>query len=191
MTANQLVAYNLRRARLLRGWTQEEAARELEPYVGKRWSKAVWSAAETSISGSRTREFTADELLAVAATFDVPVGWFFLPPVEEELRSVVDTGGKSTISTGELMDVLAPQGTDYGERLAELYGALGEDEFPSGEFRTYAALGAAAGALAERFIDEVADSVGRRIADAAHAALLAAFEEGEDEPDGQFHTWGR
>ena len=46
ITPNQIVAYNLAEARALRGWTQEQAAAELEEYVGSRWSKATFSAAE-------------------------------------------------------------------------------------------------------------------------------------------------
>ena len=43
LTPNQVVAWNLRRARQLRGWTQDEAAARLEPYLGERWSKAIFS----------------------------------------------------------------------------------------------------------------------------------------------------
>jgi transcriptional regulator with XRE-family HTH domain len=79
VTPNQVVAGNLRRARRLRGWTQEEAAARLEPYLGARWSKAVFSAAERSAAGERIREFTADEIAAFAKGFDVPLAFFFLP----------------------------------------------------------------------------------------------------------------
>jgi transcriptional regulator with XRE-family HTH domain len=80
MTANQLVAYNLRRARTLLGLTQEQAARELEPYLGERWSKRVFSAAERSVTGERVRQFTADQLVAFAAAFDLPVSFFLEAP---------------------------------------------------------------------------------------------------------------
>lgn len=48
LTPNRVVAYNLARARSLRGWTQEQAAERLEPFLGVRWSKATFSAAERS-----------------------------------------------------------------------------------------------------------------------------------------------
>lgn len=80
LTPNQVVAYNLAQARLLRGWTQEEAAAALEPHVGKRWSKATFSAAERSVAGDRVRQFDADEIVAFARAFALPVSWFFLPP---------------------------------------------------------------------------------------------------------------
>ena len=81
LTPNQVVAHNLQQIRQWRGLTQSEAAEAIEPYVGKRWSKANFSAAERSIAGERIRQFDADEIVAFAKAFDVPVTWFFLPPV--------------------------------------------------------------------------------------------------------------
>lgn len=77
---NQVVAYNLARAREAKGWSQEEAGRRLEPYLGVPWSKATFSQAERSIDPGRSRGFTADELVAFSRCFDLPVTWFFLPP---------------------------------------------------------------------------------------------------------------
>ena len=78
-TPNQLVAYNLWRARMLRGWTQEQVAARLEPFLGERWSKASYSVAESSWRGGRQRRFSAAEIMACAQTFHVPIAWFFLP----------------------------------------------------------------------------------------------------------------
>jgi hypothetical protein len=80
LTPNQVVAYNLAQARLHKGWTQEQACEALEPHLGARWSKANYSAAERSVDGSRIRQFDADEIVAFARAFDLPVTWFFLPP---------------------------------------------------------------------------------------------------------------
>jgi transcriptional regulator with XRE-family HTH domain len=79
MTPNQLVAWNLSRARARRGWTQEEAARRLEPFLGESWSKAVFSMAERSITGGRIRNFTADDLYAFARAFELPIAFFLAP----------------------------------------------------------------------------------------------------------------
>src|SRR5438309_2341992 len=79
-TPNQIVAYNVARARLLRGWTQEQAAEALAPYLGARLSSASFSALERSVAGGRIRQFDADELLALARGFDLPIGWFLTPP---------------------------------------------------------------------------------------------------------------
>ena len=80
LTPNQVVAYNLAQARLLKGWTQDQACVALEAHLGNRWSKANYSAAERSVDGSRVRQFDADEVVAFARAFDLPLTWFFLPP---------------------------------------------------------------------------------------------------------------
>jgi transcriptional regulator with XRE-family HTH domain len=87
LAPNQLVAYNLRRARQLRGWTQEQAAERLAPYLGVRWSKVTFSAAERSVAGRRVRQFDAEELVALSLAFGLPLAWWFLPP-EEDLGAV-------------------------------------------------------------------------------------------------------
>ncbi len=80
LTPNQLVGYNLWCARQERRWTQAQAAEALEPHLGVRWTVAQVSAAERSIDGTRIRQFTADDLVAFAQAFDVPITYFFLPP---------------------------------------------------------------------------------------------------------------
>jgi hypothetical protein len=80
LTPNQVVAFNLTQAREWRSWTQEEAASALEPYLGVRWSKATFSQAERSVAGRFVRNFTADEIMAFARAFELPVTWFFMPP---------------------------------------------------------------------------------------------------------------
>ena len=60
LTPNQVVAYNLAQARMWKNWTQAEAAEQLEPFLGARWSKATFSSAERSVDGQRVRQFTAD-----------------------------------------------------------------------------------------------------------------------------------
>jgi transcriptional regulator with XRE-family HTH domain len=86
VTANQVVAYNLRRARGLRGWTQLETSERLEPLLGKRWSKATFSIAERSIAGRRIKKFSADEIAAFVQVFRLPVAYFFLAPEDESAR---------------------------------------------------------------------------------------------------------
>jgi transcriptional regulator with XRE-family HTH domain len=77
---NQVVAYNVREARQLRGWTQEELADRLEPYLGQRLTQAGVSSIERAWDSDRRREFDAHELLVFAMVFDLPILWFFLPP---------------------------------------------------------------------------------------------------------------
>lgn len=85
MTPNQIVARNVTRARELRGWTQEQAAEALAPYLGARLSGASFSALERSaVSVSRIKQFSADDLLALSRAFDLPIGYFFTPPPPDE-----------------------------------------------------------------------------------------------------------
>jgi hypothetical protein len=80
---NEIVAYNFRRARELWGWTQDEAAIRLEPFLGTRLRQAAVSSIEGAYGGDRRREFDAQELLAFACGFDLPLIWFLLPPPDD------------------------------------------------------------------------------------------------------------
>ncbi len=95
LTGNQVVAYNLMRVRKARGLSQEQAVERLAPYLGERWSKAVYSAAERSYHGKRVRHFTADDLAAFSLAFSVPVWFFYVPPKPE------DRGAAEGIRSGE------------------------------------------------------------------------------------------
>jgi transcriptional regulator with XRE-family HTH domain len=131
LTANQLVAANLRRARERFGLTQEEAAERLEPYLGVRWTKATFSAAERSVvAGRRAREFSANELLAFARVFGVSVSWFFLPPEYEEELPDISCGGPELVSPRGLIEAAVPQGGDReeGTRLRAIARRLPESE---------------------------------------------------------------
>lgn len=120
-TVNQLVAYNMTRARRSRGWTQQEVAERLEKYTGRSWSKASISAAERSWQGGRPRKFDADELLALSVIFDTPIGYFFLPMEEGNTAIAMaqpeDRGGAGAYLAGVplllkrvLMDRMATEG---------------------------------------------------------------------------------
>ncbi|MDQ1536285.1 MAG: hypothetical protein QOE58_678 [Actinomycetota bacterium] len=79
-TASQVVAHNLTQARELRGMTQTEVAARLTQFTGTPWTATTVAQAEGSVTGNRVRQFTANELVALARTFDLPVLYFFLPP---------------------------------------------------------------------------------------------------------------
>jgi transcriptional regulator with XRE-family HTH domain len=89
-TASQVVAHNLARARELRGLTQTEVAQRLSRFTGSKWSQTTVAQAEGSIGGQRVRQFTANELVALARTFDLPVLFFFMPPDDGVGRLVTD-----------------------------------------------------------------------------------------------------
>ncbi len=81
MTPNQIVAYNVIKARALRGWTQEQAAEALAPYLGAKLSGPSFSALERSAyKVDRIKQFSADDMLALSRGFDLPIGYFFTPP---------------------------------------------------------------------------------------------------------------
>ncbi len=82
-TASQVVAHNVTCARHLRGLTQVVVAERLTRFTGTNWSQTTVAQAEGSISGTRVRLFTANELVALARTFDLPVLFFFMPPEDE------------------------------------------------------------------------------------------------------------
>jgi hypothetical protein len=87
----------------------------LEPYLGERWSKATFSAAERSVAHpERVRQFSADELVAFAAAFELPVSFFFKPAPGQTTLAVK---GGETISPGWLLEELETGGD---ERVATL-----------------------------------------------------------------------
>ena len=125
LTANQLVGYNLSRIRRTLGLSQDQAADRLAPYIGTRWSRNVYSAAERSYDGGRVRQFDGDELLAMALAFGVPVAYFLLPPRPEDRDGAVLVSGKTEVGWRQLVGALfdGEMGSALDQRLAELPGA--------------------------------------------------------------------
>jgi transcriptional regulator with XRE-family HTH domain len=82
--ASQLVAFNLTRARHKAEMTQQEAADAISKYTENEWTQATVATAESSVTGARIRQFSPSELLAFCFAFDVPIGWFFMPPLGDE-----------------------------------------------------------------------------------------------------------
>lgn len=120
--ANQVVAYNFRAARELRGWTQDEAALRLAPYLGHVLPKASISAIERSMDSERRRQYDAQELVAFSLAFELPVVWFLLPP--PHLHDAVLEGTQRNL--GFLVQVVLGRqgGLDaIRQRLAELADA--------------------------------------------------------------------
>jgi transcriptional regulator with XRE-family HTH domain len=101
-TPNQVVAHNLTRARQLRGWTQTQAADALAPYLGVRLSVPSLSAIERTVTGTRVKQFTADELVALSRAFNLPLGWWFTPPDDGALH----TPREKTVGFAQLVDIV-------------------------------------------------------------------------------------
>lgn len=181
LTLNQVVAYNLRAARVLRSLTQEEAAEKLEPYLGVRWSKAQFSAAERSVERERIKHFTADEIGAFSMAFDLPVTWFFLPPVKDEADrftsfALTKSPDSKPWGYGALLDIVfgKPQHVDLLEqRLAQLEGGQ-----PSVLRSSYQKLVAELAWLTARAtIDDVMKDVTRSASCLEHTAELLRTSE--------------
>jgi hypothetical protein len=90
----------------LRGWTQDQAAAELAPYLGQRLSPASFSALERSIDGGRIRQFSADDLLALARAFEVPIGWFLTPPPRSDQVDVATPDHPKGMAPDVLLDAV-------------------------------------------------------------------------------------
>ena len=86
--ASQLVAFNLARARRKAEMTQQDAAEAISRYTEAEWTQATVATAEGSVTGARIRQFSPSELLAFCFAFDVPIGWFFMPPTGDEAEAL-------------------------------------------------------------------------------------------------------
>ena len=83
LNVNQVVAFNLRAARQLEGWTQEVLAEEITRLSGTHCTRTMVSELERAWDGRRRRQFDAHEIALFAAALKVPIGYFFLPPPDE------------------------------------------------------------------------------------------------------------
>jgi hypothetical protein len=182
LTANQVVAWNVRLARRGRGWTQEQAAAQLERFLGVRWSKATFSSMERSpYTRDRIRQFTADEVVAFSLAFGLPVPFFFIPPAHldgERVVIVPGEGSRVSLPPAELVQTTFGGHADVRERLQALFRDVGIEEL-SQEQRLIDSLfrHGMADALARNVgdLEEWATQL-RRIAD----ALMQAKEKEED-----------
>lgn len=127
MTPNQIVALNVAKARNLRGWTQEQAAEELAPYLGAKLSGASFSALERSAwKVDRIKQFTADELLALSRAFDLPIGYFFTPPPPgEDAGLAAPDAGLKGLDPIVLLDAILgrPDNLEHWERELDAYAS--------------------------------------------------------------------
>src|SRR5438270_13872323 len=122
MTPNQIVAYNVAKARELRGWTQEQAAEALAPYLGAKLSGASFSALERSAwNVDRIKQFSADDLLALSRGFELPIGYFFTPPPSEtNAAQTAHPGGTKGLDPTVLLDAILGTRANLGCWMDEL-----------------------------------------------------------------------
>jgi len=130
--ANAMVSYNVRAIRLRRRWTQQDVAERLATLTGRVLPQASISAMERGVDGGGRRRFDGHELYLLAAVFDVPIIYFFLPPPSEATSAAL---------------------ADTGQPLADLYAtALGSDAQQLSVDQRMAEMGPGA---AERVLGEV------------------------------------
>jgi hypothetical protein len=82
----------------MRGWSQEQACKQLEPYLGYRLSRTSLSLAERCLYRGRIRRFDADEIVAFARAFEVTIPYFFVPPEPHFRGKSVAVNGKPSNS---------------------------------------------------------------------------------------------
>jgi hypothetical protein len=90
----QVVAWKLEKIRTLRGLSQDEAALLLEPYLGRRMSRAAFSQAERCLDKGKIRRFDADEIVAFARAFEMPIPYWFSPAEPHRHGKRVVVNGK-------------------------------------------------------------------------------------------------
>lgn len=170
---NQVVAYNVREARLLRGWTQEDLAAQLERFIGQRLTQAGISSIERAWDGDRRRVFDAHELLIFAMVFDLPIIYFLLPPPGDG-RRMRDTSRH----VDELYDWLMGREEQTGpvyERLRE----LGHTDPTPGDER------------AQRLLGIKSDAQKRSFKERRKEMLIALLDDESDNFDKDVEELGR
>lgn len=106
MTVHQVVAYNFRRARKLRGWTQAQTSDALAPYLGVTLHQAGVSAIEKTYDSPRRRNIDVAEVVGFARGFGLPIGWFFFPPSGHGQDSLaLSTNGGDSAIVASLLDI--------------------------------------------------------------------------------------
>jgi transcriptional regulator with XRE-family HTH domain len=127
VTVHQVVAYNFRRAREEKGWTQAQTSDALVPYLGYRLNQAGVSAVEKTFDSDRRRNLDVAEVVAYSRCFGRPIGWFFLPPPgygDHEIEPV-DNAGAETFELAAVdlaaLVVGTPRGAaSFRDRISEL-----------------------------------------------------------------------
>jgi transcriptional regulator with XRE-family HTH domain len=86
LTPNAVIAWNVRRLRRDRGWTQAELAERLSERDDKPWTFSMVSDAETAGRTDRDRQFTVNEVSVLARVFQVSVIALFVPDPMQLVR---------------------------------------------------------------------------------------------------------
>ncbi len=85
-TPNAVIAWNVRRLRRERGWTQAELAERLSERDDKPWTFSIVSDVETVGRADRDRQFTVNEVSVLARVFQVSMIALFVPGPAQLVR---------------------------------------------------------------------------------------------------------
>lgn len=192
VTANAIVAINMGFFRKAAGLTQEE----LGDRIG--WGKSVVSTAERSSDAKRVRNFTADDVIAIADALGLPFAALFLPPPDDgiDFRYVLDVPGSEGRPVRDLQPVIylasrddpSPAAVAYEKRMLESGSAPVPDVVADAR-READQIPAAGAPAAESELqeqqgqDEAMDTAARVLAIAlatAEKAIEDARREGDD-----------
>jgi transcriptional regulator with XRE-family HTH domain len=192
---NEVVAYNFRRARELRGLTQPEAAAALEPFLGQLLPQASISAIETSWAAGKRREFDAQELLAFACAFDLPLLWFFLPPpgdarrldrtsdrVNELYRLALGREDQLEVLYGRFRELGMTEPGEHDEAFAAVMGAPTRTTLNDYRYRRKEMLLALLAEHADR-VDKAADEIGMFFDHLRQVGIRGLLAEKANDPD--------
>ena len=86
LTPNAVIAWNMRRLRRERGWTQAELAERMTRRDDKPWTFSMVSDAETAGRSGRDRQFTVNEVSVLARVFQVSMIALFVPDPAQLVR---------------------------------------------------------------------------------------------------------
>ncbi|CAN5869177.1 hypothetical protein BH23ACT2_BH23ACT2_11730 [soil metagenome] len=136
ISVHQVVAYNFRRAREEKGWTQDQTSDELAPYLGYRLRQAGVSAIEKTFDSERKRNLDVGEVAAFARCFDLPLAWFFTPPPEMTSLPLATPGPedppeKARANLAELLSIAigTPTGWEaFVDRIRELLASDADED---------------------------------------------------------------
>lgn len=98
MRVEEHIGQRVRARRAELGLTADEFGRQLEPLLGKKWSRQTVSMAE---QGSRA--WVAADLLAVAKVLQTTVSELFRPAID---AAAVDLGGPNVLPRDEVFDLI-------------------------------------------------------------------------------------
>jgi transcriptional regulator with XRE-family HTH domain len=127
MKVSEIVGQRVRWAREERGLTQAELGQRVGELLGKAWFPQAVSEAERG-----RRQFTAEELLALAYVLDKPISFFFLPV---DTRTSYEFPSR-TLRAAEILDGALIGGAEANGLQALLQEALAITQETAGFVRT-------------------------------------------------------